>query len=419
MNGELKSKLDGIARAHSDLQNLTAATEIGTLFLDPELRIRMFTPPVADLFNITEADVGRFVTDFTHRLVHEGLEGEARRVLRHLAPVEGEVESHDGRWYMMRLRPYRTIEDRIDGVVVSFVDITARRETEARLRRSEESYRILFERMEEGFLFAEVIHDEAGEAVDILYHDANPAAVRLVGMPLQGRRLSELEGEFEPHWYTVPARVMRTGEPERAELYAAPVDRWYEIAVTKVADDRAAILFRDVTERHEAESERELLTRELSHRVKNTLTVVQALAELTGRTATTVEAFRERFLGRLRALGRSHGLLLETGWRSADLTQLMRGGAGPLRRGRRGERDRGGRPGGALAEAGPGPGAVAARAGDQRRQVRRALGAGRTALHLMGAPRRTRRAGPRSVSTGSSWTGPRSSPPPRRASARA
>ena len=72
VNAELKSKLESISSAHSDLQNLSAATEIGTLFLDPKLRIRMFTPPVVGLFNITESDIGRPITDFTHRLAYDG-----------------------------------------------------------------------------------------------------------------------------------------------------------------------------------------------------------------------------------------------------------------------------------------------------------------------------------------------------------
>jgi two-component system, chemotaxis family, CheB/CheR fusion protein len=122
VNAELKSKLESISTAHSDLQNLTAATEIGTLFLDTELRIRMFTPSVAYLFNITEGDVGRAITDFTHRLAYDGLEWDARSVLRDLAPIETEVKSRDAHWYMMRLRPYRTIENHINGVVLSFVD---------------------------------------------------------------------------------------------------------------------------------------------------------------------------------------------------------------------------------------------------------------------------------------------------------
>ncbi len=140
VNTELKSKLDNIANAHSDLQNLVNATEIGTLFLDSELRIRMLTPAVEKLFSVTDSDVGRPITDFTHRLVYDGVESDAREVLRNLAPLESEVQTKDGRWLMMRLRPYRTVEDRIDGVVLSFVDVTESREAVGALRRTDERY---------------------------------------------------------------------------------------------------------------------------------------------------------------------------------------------------------------------------------------------------------------------------------------
>lgn len=137
VNAELKSKLSSISVAHSDLQNLTGATEIGTLFLDADLRIKMFTPPIADLFNIARTDIGRTVTSFTHHLEYDRLEADARRVLKDLASIENEVRTRTGLWYAMRLRPYRTIEDRIDGVVVTFVDVTTRRKAEAVLQESE------------------------------------------------------------------------------------------------------------------------------------------------------------------------------------------------------------------------------------------------------------------------------------------
>jgi two-component system CheB/CheR fusion protein len=145
VNSELKSKLDNISHAHSDLQNLVNATEIGTLFLDAELRIRMLTPSVEQLFNVTDSDLGRPLTDFTHKLKYDAVEKDARKVLRDLAPVEDEVETSDGRWLMMRLRPYRTVEDRIEGVVLSFVEITERRTVERALRESEASCRVLLQ----------------------------------------------------------------------------------------------------------------------------------------------------------------------------------------------------------------------------------------------------------------------------------
>ena len=138
VNAELKSKLESISAAHSDLQNLSAATEIGTLFLDPDMRIKMFTSPVADLFNITRHDIGRAITDFTHQLNYDDIEDDARKVLKDLIPIEREVGSRRGHLFAMRLRPYRTVEDRIDGTVVTFVDISERARVEAALRESEE-----------------------------------------------------------------------------------------------------------------------------------------------------------------------------------------------------------------------------------------------------------------------------------------
>lgn len=141
VNAELKSKLESISAAHSDLQNLSAATEIGTLFLDPDMRIKMFTAPVADLFNITRHDIGRAITNFTHQLTYDDIEEDARKVLKDLIPIEREVGSKRGERYAMRMRPYRTVEDRIDGTVVTFVDISERARMEAALRESEERLR--------------------------------------------------------------------------------------------------------------------------------------------------------------------------------------------------------------------------------------------------------------------------------------
>jgi len=137
VNAELKNKLESISSAHSDLQNLISSTELGTLFLDSGLQIRLFTPRIAELFNVTESDIGRPITDFTHNLGYDGIREDSRRVMDDLMPLEREISSRDDRWLLMRIRPYRTIANRIEGVVVSFIDVTGRREAEERLRRSE------------------------------------------------------------------------------------------------------------------------------------------------------------------------------------------------------------------------------------------------------------------------------------------
>ncbi len=137
VNSELKAKFESVSRAHSDVQNLMDATDVDTLFLDAQLRINRFTPRTAKLFNIAPGDEGRSITDFTHRLDYDDLAGDARKVLRDLASTEREVRGKDGGWYLTRLRPYRTVENKIDGVVMTFVDIGERRRIEDALRVSE------------------------------------------------------------------------------------------------------------------------------------------------------------------------------------------------------------------------------------------------------------------------------------------
>jgi two-component system CheB/CheR fusion protein len=143
VNIELKTKLESVSRAHSDVQNLMVATDVGILFLDSQLRINRFTPRITELFNIAEGDEGRSITDFTHRLDYDELAADARKVLRDLTSSERELRSQDGAWFLTRLRPYRTVEDKIDGVVVTFVDIGERRRAEEALRQSESRMRIL------------------------------------------------------------------------------------------------------------------------------------------------------------------------------------------------------------------------------------------------------------------------------------
>ena len=137
VNSELKLKFETISRAHSDLQNLMAATDIGTLFLDSSLRIKRFTDRITELFSVTPTDEGRLITDFAHQLEYNELVRDARAVLADLSPVRREVRSRNGRCYDMRLRPYRTVDDKIDGVVITFVDVTERLKVEEALRESE------------------------------------------------------------------------------------------------------------------------------------------------------------------------------------------------------------------------------------------------------------------------------------------
>ena len=121
VNSELKMKLEEVSRANNDLENFMAATDIAMLFLDRNLCIKRYTPPLRQIFNVKQPDHGRPIGDLTHGLDYETLEVDAGQVLRDLAPFERRVRLRDGEELSVRIRPYRTADDKIDGVVVTFV----------------------------------------------------------------------------------------------------------------------------------------------------------------------------------------------------------------------------------------------------------------------------------------------------------
>jgi two-component system, chemotaxis family, CheB/CheR fusion protein len=128
-----ESDVADLGRANSDLQNLMAATDIGTIFLDRQLSVKGFTPRVQDVFNLIPADIGRPLSDITHKLKYDELAEDAAKVLRNLGNIEHEVQNNAGAWFLARIGAYRTPEGKIDGVVMTFVDITRRKLSEEKL----------------------------------------------------------------------------------------------------------------------------------------------------------------------------------------------------------------------------------------------------------------------------------------------
>ncbi|HEY0074224.1 MAG TPA: PAS domain S-box protein, partial [Abditibacteriaceae bacterium] len=130
VNQELKIKIEEVTLTRNNLQNLINSTNIGTIFLDSSLRVHLFTPAAREIFNLIPTDSGRPLSDITHRLEYDGLTEDAEMVLEKLQFIEREVRTDDGRFWMMRLSPYRTEEDRVNGVAITFFDITERKRSE-------------------------------------------------------------------------------------------------------------------------------------------------------------------------------------------------------------------------------------------------------------------------------------------------
>jgi two-component system CheB/CheR fusion protein len=134
VNVELQSKMDEFSQMSSDMKNLLNSTDIATLFLDNDLNVRRFTPQATKIIKLIPADVGRPITDLASDLKYPELADDAREILRTLASAEKPIGARDGRWFMVRIMPYRTLDNRIDGVVITFTDITVARTLEAKLR---------------------------------------------------------------------------------------------------------------------------------------------------------------------------------------------------------------------------------------------------------------------------------------------
>ncbi len=136
VNQELKLKIEELSRANSDLQNLMASTDIATIFLDRDLRIKLYTPPALEIINFIPTDYGRPLAHLRNRFAGEDFINDAESVLRSLAPLEREVKTTEGKWFLLRVSPYRTAEDRIDGLVLAFVNITRRKAAEISLQQA-------------------------------------------------------------------------------------------------------------------------------------------------------------------------------------------------------------------------------------------------------------------------------------------
>jgi len=167
INDELQSKLAELVRAKDDINNLMASTEIATLFLDCQLRIKRYTPVTTELFNLIENDIDRPIGDITSSIAYTNLPKDAETVLPTLIPIEKEFSTEDGKWFTMRMMPYRTGDNLIDGIVVTFADIS-------RIKRSEDLQRL-----------ATVVQD-ANDAITVQDFDGNilawnKAAERIYG----------------------------------------------------------------------------------------------------------------------------------------------------------------------------------------------------------------------------------------------
>jgi two-component system, chemotaxis family, CheB/CheR fusion protein len=143
LNAELQSKIEDFTNVNSDMKNLLNSTDIATLFLDKKLNIRRFTVQAVKIFKLIKSDIGRPFTDLVSDLIYPDLPADVLNVLKTLVYIKKQIPTKDRRWFSIRIMPYRTLDDRIDGVVITFFNISDLKEVEVKLHETEQMNRLL------------------------------------------------------------------------------------------------------------------------------------------------------------------------------------------------------------------------------------------------------------------------------------
>ena len=328
VNSQLQHKITELDDTSNDLANLLSGTEIATVFLDTELRIKWFSPATKQLLELVSSDVGRPISHFARKFADDKLLIDADAVLDKLIPIEIEVQGDEGKWFLRRILPYRTRDNRIAGLVVTFMDVTERR--------------VATEAVNEARIYAEAIVQTGRQSLVVLdaamrVKSANQAfytLFELIPERVIGRSLYEVEAQ---EWNIPELRqIMEEVLPkdhqfQDFEILFGPANlsrRCLLLNARKLVrhggrEDLILLAVEDITDRKHAAAHQEMLVGEMNHRVKNVLATVQALMNQTARGSESLEDFTETFSGRLHALAQAHNLLVEKEWVGADVGQIV------------------------------------------------------------------------------------------------
>lgn len=238
VNSEMQEKNKELTVLSNDISNLLDNTEIATIFLDTDLRIRKFTPALKNLFNLNDDDVGRALSSFTSNFddkTRNKLNTDSKIVLKKLVPMENQLQDINGNFYFQRISPFITSNKTIDGVVITIDNINKIKEIEQELSEKELSYQNLFESLTSGFVHAKIITNKKGEPIDWEYINVNPAYEKLLGIKAEnliGKRVLDVLPNLknEPNnWIEAYGKTALKGENQIIEGYVKSIDRYIRV----------------------------------------------------------------------------------------------------------------------------------------------------------------------------------------------
>jgi two-component system CheB/CheR fusion protein len=301
VNHELKTKIDETGEINDDLKNLISSTDIATVFVDPSMRIKRFTPAATALFNIIASDIGRSLFDITHKLEYADLAKDARTVFATLKTIEHKIRSSDGRHLLARLVPYRTIEDRIGGAVLTFVDVTSLRRAEADVDEGRERMQIIADAMTDFAILTldldgritswsagavKLFGYSAGEATGQLFDILFRPEERAMGLPAEKLRVARETGRSpDERWMVRKDGSLFWGSGVTTPLRVGGIEGYAKIC-RDITNERSA----DEQRVREAQDERKEAVAEsaakseflavMSHELKHPLNLINVNAQL-------------------------------------------------------------------------------------------------------------------------------------------
>ncbi|MBB3805504.1 two-component system CheB/CheR fusion protein [Xanthomonas arboricola] len=328
VNGELAHRVQELAHANSDLKNLLESTQIATVFLDNDLRVTNFTPAVTDILPLVESDIHRPISHIKLHVAYDELQDDVRRVIRTLAVLDREVENPSTRArYMVRVLPYRTVDNFIGGAVLTFMDVTPLTRAERALRGSEQRLRTLMEGIPQlVWRSLDGGHWTWSSPQWSSYTGQSDAESLELGW-LQAVHPDERELTMNA-WHA-SARTGGLDVEHRLFNAAERGYRWFHTRSAAVRDERGQVLewLGTSTEsdnlRRLQEQQRVLVT-ELQHRTRNLITVVQSVAKQTMQSSHDMQDFAAKFEDRLSALSRVQGLLSQSDNEPTTIGALLR-----------------------------------------------------------------------------------------------